>query len=121
MKCLVYTVSTIIFITYVSVMYVVVYPNYEYHFHTLLGNIDFVFKNFLLFMVIFSYRNIVTTGPGRIPPGWAPKGFNDEELEEARQVNEKRRKFYEPHIIRYCKKCQAFKPPRSHHCRECNL
>ena len=46
---------------------------------------------------------------GRVPPGWQP----DTEKQQAVQV--KRR----GGGARYCKKCAAYKPPRTHHCRRC--
>lgn len=45
---------------------------------------------------------------GRVPPGWQP----DAEQQAVQQV--KRRGG-----ARYCKKCVAYKPPRTHHCRRC--
>ena len=122
-KCLVYTVATLIMMAYVTHIAFIIIPSSDYYFHTLKGNLHFVFMNCLLSMVIYSYRNIVKAGPGRIPFGWAPSGFTEEELEEAKQNadKEKRRKYYPPHLIRFCKKCNSFKPPRSHHCRECDL
>jgi palmitoyltransferase len=45
--------------------------------------------------------------PGRIPKDWNPsEGKNSEaDNDTGRQ--------------RWCRKCEAFKPPRAHHCRTC--
>ena len=124
MMCLVVTVSAIIVMLYVSVLYVVVFPSYEYYFHTFIGMFHFVIENMILGMVVYSYRKVVTTGPGRIPARWAPEGFTEEELEEAKQCSSSekyRKRFYDHHIVRFCRKCNSFKPPRSHHCSECDV
>lgn len=51
-----------------------------------------------------------TIPAGRVPPGWQP----DAEKQQAVQQVKRR-----GGGARYCKKCAAYKPPRTHHCRRC--
>lgn len=69
-------------------------------------------------LLLWSYFAAVTTDPGRVPPNWHP--FADEqqarlELERLSEMD-----YYydrrDPRRPRYCKRCQAWKPERSHHC-----
>ncbi|XP_054825090.1 probable protein S-acyltransferase 14 [Prosopis cineraria] len=81
----------------------------------------------LLVMLLWSYFSVVLTDPGGVPPNWRPK--IDEERCDADPLVES------AHIgpalashdfgesanqnKRYCRKCNQFKPPRSHHCSVC--
>ncbi|GAB4813690.1 hypothetical protein N2152v2_000736 [Parachlorella kessleri] len=82
-------------------------------------------------MILWSYLATFWTCPGLVPPGWTP--FPDEEaamheLQQAElQVQHQRRHQSDGQggldagrayleRPRYCKKCQAWKPPRAHHC-----
>lgn len=57
-------------------------------------------------MIWISYYRAVTTDPGRLPEEIKKKGVRDLEREKRGQEN-------------WCKKCDAVKPPRAHHCRIC--
>eukprot|EP00879_Flechtneria_rotunda_P025174 GHRR01026736.1.p1 GENE.GHRR01026736.1~~GHRR01026736.1.p1 ORF type:complete len:265 (+),score=55.67 GHRR01026736.1:284-1078(+) len=63
-------------------------------------------------LALFCYFKCMVVNPGRVPPGWQP----DTEPQAA-PVQEVKKKDGAP---RYCKKCNHYKPPRSHHCRVCN-
>jgi|MDSW01.1.fsa_nt_gb hypothetical protein len=65
----------------------------------------------LIVMTLWSYFACVLTDPGRVPPGWAPPP-EDEEDERVRTSNSEKRR-------RFCRKCTAWKPERSHHCSVC--
>lgn len=77
------------------------------------------------------YYRALLAEPGRVPPGWRPAQLEqatDEELlakiESFKKVasQEKSKKKYvelEEPEFRYCTHCEAFKPERTHHCREC--
>ena len=54
------------------------------------------------------YARACWTAPGRVPINWVPDGLD---------ANEQASR---SHRCRWCKKCQAFKPPRAHHCKTCN-
>ncbi|KAL3147976.1 hypothetical protein ABBQ38_014271 [Trebouxia sp. C0009 RCD-2024] len=76
----------------------------------------FVTFHFLIIMLLWSYFTAVATDPGRVPPGWHP--FSDEE-EAAYELERLNYASYQPANKsirpRFCKKCQAWKPPRTHH------
>ncbi|CAO3689758.1 unnamed protein product [Rhizopus stolonifer] len=63
--------------------------------------------NLLVFFVFYNYYLAVSTDPGKIPFNWEPPSSlvpaNHEGITGPR----------------YCKACQLYKPPRSHHCRYC--
>lgn len=50
------------------------------------------------------YVRACFTDPGRVPSGWKPDD-TDQPIHARRQ--------------RWCRKCEAFKPPRAHHCKTC--
>lgn len=54
------------------------------------------------------YARACWTDPGRVPSSWVPDGVGAKELDDR------------SHRYRWCKKCEAFKPPRAHHCKTCN-
>ncbi|XP_004515766.1 probable protein S-acyltransferase 14 isoform X2 [Cicer arietinum] len=63
----------------------------------------------LLVMLLWSYFSVVFTDPGRVPLNWRPKickNIGDDDS-------------YDDQRIRYCRKCNQFKPPRCHHCSSC--
>lgn len=70
-------------------------------------------------MLLWSYYICSVTDPGRVPPGWLP--FEDPEVaaEEQQRMNHGCRRAGDAldlHRPRFCKKCQAWKPERAHHC-----
>ncbi|KAL7424244.1 Palmitoyltransferase [Cryptotrichosporon argae] len=66
--------------------------------------------NLLVAMVFWTYSLCVRTSPGAVPHGWRP----DTRALEGMEV---KRGSFGP---RYCKTCRHYKPPRAHHCRQCN-
>ncbi|WVQ78513.1 hypothetical protein IAT38_000599 [Cryptococcus sp. DSM 104549] len=65
--------------------------------------------NALVFMVFWNYRLCVVTLPGGVPSGWRPNMSAMEGMEVKKGT----------HSPRYCKSCEHYKPPRTHHCRQC--
>ncbi|KKK16030.1 hypothetical protein ARAM_004615 [Aspergillus rambellii] len=61
---------------------------------------------FALCIWICYYRSC-TVDPGHIPKDWAP---SDREQLDADQASSRQR---------WCRRCDAFKPPRAHHCKTC--
>lgn len=62
--------------------------------------------NTLVVCIWISYARAVYTDPGHVPPSWKPEhAFEDGEGPLVRQ--------------RHCRKCDALKPPRAHHCKVC--
>jgi palmitoyltransferase len=65
------------------------------------------------FMLLWSYFACVLTAPGDVPRGWTPAPEDPEEAaSEAKKSNSEKRR-------RFCKKCAAWKPTRTHHCSVC--
>ncbi|KAF2344058.1 hypothetical protein FHG87_025186, partial [Trinorchestia longiramus] len=50
---------------------------------------------------LYYYLRAMWGGPGAVPPNWAPALASERQL------------------VQHCKLCQAYKPPRAHHCRHC--
>ena len=65
--------------------------------------------NVLLICLLITYTRSVLVDPGRIPKN------EHEEEEEIENLDEK--KHGQPR--KWCRKCSAVKPPRSHHCKSC--
>ncbi|KAL3478928.1 DHHC palmitoyltransferase-domain-containing protein [Aspergillus californicus] len=61
---------------------------------------------FALCIWICYYRSC-TVDPGHIPKGWTP--LDGKQLEADRDSGRQR----------WCRRCEAFKPPRAHHCKTC--
>ena len=67
----------------------------------------------VVFMLLWSYFACVLTEPGGVPERWTPHPEDPEEaVIEAKKSNSERRR-------RFCKKCVAWKPIRTHHCSVC--
>ncbi|KAJ2273996.1 Palmitoyltransferase [Coemansia sp. RSA 370] len=66
--------------------------------------------NVLLHLLYYNYYLAATRSPGHVPLGWEPPraGAN---------VYELKRDTLKP---RYCRLCKGFKPPRTHHCSDCD-
>ena len=72
--------------------------------------------NFIVVCIWICYMRAWLTDPGRIPRGWKPAGHrerSDRELEETELFDT----IYNRQ--RWCRRCEAFKPPRAHHCKSC--
>ncbi|CAO3650714.1 unnamed protein product [Mucor hiemalis] len=67
--------------------------------------------NALVIMVFYNYYLAVTTDPGKIPAYWEPPSSLITPIKEVATEG-----ITGP---RYCKTCDVYKPPRSHHCRYC--
>lgn len=69
-------------------------------------------------LCVWSYLATVTVDPGRVPPGWHP--FPDEQHARAELERMSYSNYYfdrrDPRRPRFCKRCQAWKPERAHHC-----
>ncbi|KAJ2879557.1 Palmitoyltransferase, partial [Coemansia aciculifera] len=66
--------------------------------------------NVLLHLLYYNYYLAATVPPGHVPIGWEPprNGAN---------VYELKRDTLKP---RFCRTCKGFKPPRTHHCSDCD-
>lgn len=84
-----------------------------------------------LVMLLWSYFTTVLTDPGGVPPNWRPSV--DEErgdadpligLEHGSNFGPNQSSvFGDPanQRMRFCRKCNQFKPPRCHHCSVCKF
>ena len=71
----------------------------------------FIF-NALVACIWTCYLRACCTDPGRVPPGWIPGDLKvDGVSPQQNEHNENRQ--------RWCKRCEALKPPRAHHCKTC--
>lgn len=70
--------------------------------HTTGGSVNFIMLINWTVMILYNYFNAMFAGPGFVPRGWKPENPQDSMY------------------LQYCKVCQAYKAPRSHHCRKCN-
>ncbi len=63
--------------------------------------------NALVACLWISYARAVLTDPGHVPAGWKPEVIADDEEG--------------PLLLRQrlCRRCDAPKPPRAHHCKVC--
>ncbi|XP_010540019.1 PREDICTED: probable protein S-acyltransferase 13 [Tarenaya hassleriana] len=79
--------------------------------------------HFLLAMLLWSYFSVVVTDPGGVPPGWRPE-LDIEKSDPSQPGNSEASQSLavaDPlsHGVRYCRKCNQYKPPRCHHCSVC--
>ncbi|KAF4360422.1 hypothetical protein CsatB_004067 [Cannabis sativa] len=125
---MIFFVLGIISLTY----YVVVLTNYGPALflggvHSLVAILVLLLFHALLVMLLWSYFAVVITDPGGVPPDWKP--VMDEERGEADSLVEAQ---YDAsalasnqlsdinnQTVRFCRKCNQFKPPRCHHCSVC--
>ncbi|XP_062027407.1 probable protein S-acyltransferase 14 [Rosa rugosa] len=86
--------------------------------------------HFLLVMLLWSYSYVVLTDPGGIPPNWRPEideeggqgaPLVESEYSGAGIVSNQSVMAFDPanQKVRFCRKCNHYKPPRCHHCSVC--
>ena len=68
--------------------------------------------NLLVLCLWICYLRACITSPGRVPQDWSPANAVTEKTDDANAHHEHSRQ-------RWCRKCEAFKPPRAHHCKTC--
>jgi len=116
-KKLVVAVSLLIFFLYVNIAYLIVFPWYLVSVPA--SQLVMILSHILLGSVAYTYYSICTTEPGTIPKDWKPPNVTEEEMEYAKvEPKQPVRNTYH-RKIRWCRKCEAFKPPRAHHCKCC--
>ena len=78
---------------------------------------EIIAANVLLVLIFITYTKSVFVDAGTIPRDWAERldgdggGKEKDEKSEGTVAAVKSRK--------WCRKCDAAKPPRAHHCKEC--
>ncbi|KAI3416806.1 uncharacterized protein J3R85_015072 [Psidium guajava] len=75
----------------------------------------------LLVMLLWSYFSVVFTDPGSVPPNWRPSIDEESGESDPLTLPDLSGLQSDPsnQRIRYCRKCNHFKPPRCHHCSVC--
>ncbi|XP_030631065.1 palmitoyltransferase ZDHHC6 isoform X2 [Chanos chanos] len=63
------------------------------------GSVNFIMLINWTVLILYNYFNAMFVGPGYIPLGWKPQ---------------------DTMYLQFCRVCQGYKAPRSHHCRKCN-
>lgn len=71
-------------------------------------------------VVTLTYYLAAVTDPGNVPPNWKPENVSEEELEKAKLKPKTHIRNRYGDAVVWCKKCNNFKPPRTHHCKTCN-
>lgn len=77
--------------------------------------------NILVGFIYYNYYLVVTRDPGSVPKDYDPLSSNDLTSEAPDTTPASASTTASKNIgdLRYCKKCENFKAPRSHHCRYC--
>lgn len=66
--------------------------------------------NLLVACIFICYYRTCFTAPGKIPRDWQSLVVGDVTVSDDDQA---------PQRQRWCRKCEAYKPPRAHHCKTC--
>jgi palmitoyltransferase len=80
-----------------------------------LSNRELIEFNLLVLCLWICYLRACITSPGSVPQDWSPVNVVDavNEKEDTGDTHNKHSR------QRWCRKCEAFKPPRAHHCKTC--
>eukprot|EP01128_Nolandella_sp_AFSM9_P001005 TRINITY_DN11120_c0_g1_i1.p1 TRINITY_DN11120_c0_g1~~TRINITY_DN11120_c0_g1_i1.p1 ORF type:complete len:341 (+),score=33.77 TRINITY_DN11120_c0_g1_i1:56-1078(+) len=119
-RCFVITVLTQMAIGIVSYWMIIILPWKWYN--SVFGLLHILALHTTYALMLTAYFKTMYTPAGRVPAGWAPPGITEEETEQAKMrarvgpsLPKKITDFYRH---RWCRDCNAFKPPRAHHCRD---
>jgi len=95
---------------------------------TLVSLLNVVGLHVSFILLCTSYYKTMKTSPGKVDKGWTPSDMSVEELrmikDSDQNFNIKKQDyididyFYQP---KWCKVCENWKPPRSHHCKDINV
>lgn len=66
------------------------------------AKLELLIFTFIVFQIQLNFFTAIVRGPGFVPKNWRPKNKNHE------------------NFLQFCKQCDGFKAPRSHHCRRTN-
>jgi palmitoyltransferase len=70
-------------------------------------------SNIILILIFITYTKSVFVDPGTIPKDWPEK------QELGKQKGSAEEKDIAAKSRKWCRKCDAAKPPRAHHCKAC--
>eukprot|EP01126_Amoeba_proteus_P014454 TRINITY_DN1633_c0_g3_i3.p1 TRINITY_DN1633_c0_g3~~TRINITY_DN1633_c0_g3_i3.p1 ORF type:complete len:190 (-),score=18.66 TRINITY_DN1633_c0_g3_i3:132-701(-) len=117
-KGFVVAVTFYISVSFLSYWFYVVLPWRWWE--SIIGLVHIFFFNLVVFLLLHCYYLAISTSPGIVPPGWAPNltSTQRELFFQGKYITRKIHGTNSPFEPRWCSICEAFKPPRSHHCRE---
>ncbi|KAJ1500473.1 hypothetical protein HMI54_010808, partial [Coelomomyces lativittatus] len=106
---------TLLLITYIPItsQYWIFYHAYP-PFHHLGYFLLHLFFDFCILNLYINYFLAMFTHPGRVPAEWVPRWITD--TNPSGELIEVKKSIQKP---RFCRTCNQYKPPRSHHCRQC--
>ncbi|CUS11048.1 unnamed protein product [Tuber aestivum] len=105
-------VLLIVFLAYVS-QYFLLYPH--------LTEPEYVLFNICVACIWITYVRSIFTSPGSPPSTWTPVDIDlDSADAEDGNAREEARSLVS-HGAKWCRKCNAYKPPRCHHCKTCGV
>lgn len=99
------------------------------------GSINFIMLINWTVLILYNYFNAMFVGPGYIPLDWKPVSINRLICFEIAALHLKNVHLFcffiyvsvpkqenqrDTQYLQYCRVCQGYKAPRSHHCRKCN-
>lgn len=92
------------------------------------GSINFLMLINWTVLILYNYFNAMFVGPGYIPLGWKPVSERASGTIWLGNLNQsfdflfipKQENIQDAQYLQYCRVCQGYKAPRTHHCRKCN-
>lgn len=102
---------------------------------TIGGSINFIMLINWTVLILYNYFNAMFVGPGYIPLSWKPVRISavcwwkwNLKMHHRFVFNlfmycvnvTKQENQRDTQYLQYCRVCQGYKAPRSHHCRKCN-
>lgn len=75
---------------------------------------ELIVSNVILVLIWITYTKSVFVDPGTIPNDWVEKELGNEKERVSEKEGDAVAK-----SRKWCRKCDAAKPPRAHHCKEC--
>lgn len=97
------------------------YPSQYFILYPYLSGPSFVIFNLFVICIWITYARSILTHPGSPPQSWVPTDIDIDgaDAESGRGREEERRPIARG--SKWCRKCNAFKPPRCHHCKTCGF
>jgi len=110
---LVIVVSLLIFFLYVNVTILVLVPWLQFEKY-----MPMIVINVFGLIIAYLYYEVCSLDPGTVPSSFQPVA-TEEELILAKTKKKEHYRFTYMEKLRFCKKCNVFKPNRTHHCKCC--
>lgn len=71
---------------------------------------ELITTNVLVVLIFITYTKSVFVNPGVIPKNWAGEEEDGKQSGDGENVGKSKK---------WCRRCDAAKPPRAHHCKQC--